>query len=315
MVNNETSKISCIIPTRNRADLLIRAIDSVLNQTYSNLELIIVDNASIDNTPSVIAGYCAKDQRVRQFVFDNQANASATRNYAFTQATGKYVAFLDDDDAWEPSKLEKQLQYVDSYTIVGCRYWTIRSRLMRLSLIKQRIENVRYGFSNPFRLVNIDDLLRDNCGLSPSTMLLRSELFAEIGGFDEEFVGPEGRDLFLRLVQRFGQALVLNERLSTRYEEHGSGNNISSRPILIESSWKDFKKQQHLMNPKAKRHRLIQIYFYETLYSDQGIQARRQALWNAMKQFRLLELRYQFPLYAQFLLFNGHIFFQKGHLR
>jgi glycosyltransferase involved in cell wall biosynthesis len=100
-------KVSIIVPTFNRAYLVTETIDSILNQTFRDFELIIVDNCSTDDTEKVIAGY--QDERIRYFKNDNGGVIAVNRNYGISQAHGEYIAFCDDDDLWLPEKLEKQL--------------------------------------------------------------------------------------------------------------------------------------------------------------------------------------------------------------
>ena len=101
--------VSVIIPSHNRAVLLPRAVESVLAQTYSNLEVIIVDDASSDSTPAVMADLVKRDPRVRYFRHETNRYASAARNTGIASARGELIAFLDDDDEWLPEKLAKQV--------------------------------------------------------------------------------------------------------------------------------------------------------------------------------------------------------------
>ena len=101
--------ISVIIPTYNRAKLLPRAVESVLNQTYQDIELIIVDDGSTDDTMEWVRGI--KDDRVRYAQLNHQG-ACAARNHGISIARGEYIAFQDSDDIWFMDKLEKQLAFL-----------------------------------------------------------------------------------------------------------------------------------------------------------------------------------------------------------
>ena len=98
-------KVSVVIPTYNRADFICDAIDSVLNQTHSNIEIIVVDDGSTDNTSAVLEKYQDRIKIIRQ---ENQG-CSAARNSGIRFCSGNYVAFLDSDDKWLPQKTEEQL--------------------------------------------------------------------------------------------------------------------------------------------------------------------------------------------------------------
>ena len=111
--------VSVVIPTHNRADLLPRAIDSVLNQTYSNFEIIVVSDGSTDNTEEVVKSYSDKDSRIRFIGYSPARGGNIARNTGIEAAKGEYVAFLDDDDEWMPEKLKKQIKVMESNPDIG----------------------------------------------------------------------------------------------------------------------------------------------------------------------------------------------------
>lgn len=104
--------VSVIMPAYNCADFIGESIKSVLNQTYSNFELIIVDDCSTDDTLSVIKQYLAKDKRIRLFKLRKNCGGAIARNTAVDKAKGVYLAFNDSDDIWKPHKLEKQIRFM-----------------------------------------------------------------------------------------------------------------------------------------------------------------------------------------------------------
>lgn len=108
----EQPLISVVIPTYNRADLIKRAISSVLEQSYRNLEIIVVDDNSQDNTESVVQGI--DDDRIHYYRQTTNQGGSVARNEGIRKSQGKYIAFLDSDDLWLPSKLESQLQAINA---------------------------------------------------------------------------------------------------------------------------------------------------------------------------------------------------------
>lgn len=103
--------VSIIMPSYNTAKYIGKTIQSVLNQTYTNWELIIVDDCSTDNTDEIIAGFLS-DSRIRYLKNDVNGGAAVSRNYALREAKGKWIAFLDSDDLWLPQKLEKQIAFM-----------------------------------------------------------------------------------------------------------------------------------------------------------------------------------------------------------
>jgi len=109
--------ISVVIPTYNRADDLKKAIESVINQTYADWELLVIDNHSTDHTREIIDNI--NDKRIRLFEIDNQGVIAASRNLGINNSKGKYVAFLDSDDIWTEDKLEKSMFWLNQgYDVV-----------------------------------------------------------------------------------------------------------------------------------------------------------------------------------------------------
>jgi len=111
-INRELGLVSIIMPSYNTATYIKETIQSVLNQTYTNWELIIVDDYSTDNTDEVLAEI--KDERIRFFKNDKNSGAAVSRNKALREAKGRWIAFLDSDDLWMPEKLEKQIQFMEN---------------------------------------------------------------------------------------------------------------------------------------------------------------------------------------------------------
>lgn len=105
-------KVSVIMPNYNSEKFLAQTIESVLNQTYSNLELVIVDDCSTDTSLDIIKAYQEKDERVRLYINEENKGCAYTRNVALREAKGDWIAFLDSDDLWLPEKLEKQLAFM-----------------------------------------------------------------------------------------------------------------------------------------------------------------------------------------------------------
>ena len=113
MQNNNGSRlplVSVIIPTYNRANIINKSIDSVLNQTYSNLELIIIDDGSHDNTEEVIKNY--DDKRLKYYKLEENKGMCFARNYGTNLSKGHYIAIHDSDDLWKIDKLEKHITYM-----------------------------------------------------------------------------------------------------------------------------------------------------------------------------------------------------------
>jgi glycosyltransferase involved in cell wall biosynthesis len=182
-------EVSVIIPTYNRVNLLNRAINSVLTQTFSDFELIVVDDSSEDNTKTFVE--TLKDLRIRYICHDKNRGAAAARNTGIRMSKGEYIAFLDSDDEWLPEKLEKQIsKFEESDYKVGVVYSGL-SVFSRGALVQQDIP-VKSG--NIYRAQLLQDYV-----FPTSTIMVRKKCLLQIGGFDETLPARQDYDLSLRL--------------------------------------------------------------------------------------------------------------------
>lgn len=169
--------ISVVLPTYNREVYIKRAIDSVLCQTYENLELIIVDDKSADNTLAVVS--TLQDVRVKLVRHDRNLGCSAARNTGIDAARGEFIAFQDSDDVWLPHKLEKQLRVLRS---------SPHSRACFGSFIRcDQGRATVYGFLSDIELRKFDELILKENLVSPQTILAEAAFIKEFGKFDVNF--------------------------------------------------------------------------------------------------------------------------------
>jgi glycosyltransferase involved in cell wall biosynthesis len=206
--------VSVIIPTYNRAHLLKKALDSVTSQTHKDLELIVVDDGSIDNTAEVVESI---EEPVRYFSIPH-SGVSKARNAGLEHARGEWIAFLDSDDYWLPAKLEKQLEYLGTRKPPCCGY--PRYRLChtdeiwirdgkRINQGKKHHKYEGWFFKPSLHL----------CLISPSSVLIHRCVFESVGGFDESFEYVEDYDLWLRICSRFPVG-YLDEKLIVKTGGH-----------------------------------------------------------------------------------------------
>lgn len=106
------AEVSVIMPVYNASDFLGIAISSVLNQTYTDIELILTDDCSNDKSWHIIQGFSQKDTRVKAFQLKSRSGAGIARNVCFSHATGRYIAFCDSDDIWSPEKISRQINFM-----------------------------------------------------------------------------------------------------------------------------------------------------------------------------------------------------------
>ena len=210
-------RISVIIPAYNRARLLAEAIDSVLAQTHSDFELIVVDDGSTDDTPSLLDGYGAGIRVFRQV----NRGVSAARNEGIRMARGELIAFLDSDDLWLPEKLSAQTAFFNAHP---------ESRICQTEEIWIR-NGVRVNPRRRHRKPTGDIFLPSLqlCLVSPSAVMLRRELFQEIGLFDESLPACEDYDLWLRVSRLYPVHLVETPLVVKR---GGHADQLSKKPGL-----------------------------------------------------------------------------------
>src|SRR3989338_192543 len=208
---------SVIITTYNRKDLLPHSIQSVLDQTFTDFELLIIDNGSMDDTKSVVQSI--KDNRIK-YVLNPKPTQScdAPRNLGISLAQGEFISFLDDDDIWHPKKLEKVEKAFDENLDVGavCHYEN--------KVVNGKIEGIlRYG---PWCDHFYEKLLYEGNCLSPSALTIKADLLKKSGGFDlrKEIDGAADYELWLRLAAQGVKFYFIKESLG---EFRITGNNRS----------------------------------------------------------------------------------------
>ena len=187
--------VSVIIPTYNRADLVAQAVQSVLNQTYSNIETIVVDDGSTDNTREVLRKY---QDRI-SYVYQERSERSKARNEGFRHSRGNYIAFLDSDDIWLPTKIEKQVQVLNEKPDVGLVYVDVQFIDTHGNPCDGDI-----SWDEPTRQVLYEDLMTHNIvtGTTSSAMIRRTCL-ENIGLFDESMNTCEDLDLYRRIARYY----------------------------------------------------------------------------------------------------------------
>ena len=226
MLQSANAKVSVVIPTYNRANLLPRAVNSVLAQTYQDYEIIIVDDCSSDNTQAVISNF--DDSRIHSLRHERNKGASAARNTGIGYARGEYIAFLDDDDEWLPINLEDQVRLLDlSPHSVGLTYgW--------MDTVEDSSGRIMPGSRDTISGDVFEDALGLNFPPTPA-LLVRSSVVREVGGFDERLTIYEDPDFFLRISQRY-EVSVLPEVIAKRHVEHGKDRLSDNTPEMLSTS-------------------------------------------------------------------------------
>lgn len=209
-------QVSVIIPAFNAAKTLIRAIDSVRRQDIHSMEIIVVDDGSVDGTPEVLINNIQNGEPIQLIKMNKNSGVSAARNAGILRARGKFLAFLDADDIWLPGKIQKQIAVMEKdpdITLVSCN-----SRL-----VSEDGHQLKVGHINRPPAEGIDawkTLLIYNFLPTPTILTFR-RLVKEVGGFDESLAIAEDLDLWIKLAVR-GKVAIINEVLTHYYDSNGS---------------------------------------------------------------------------------------------
>lgn len=207
--------VSVVVPTHNRKELLAETLQSILDQTFQNFELIIVSDGSTDGTEEMVASMA--DTRVRLIRQEKSGQPAKPRNMGIKAALGKYIALCDDDDVWFQNKLAIQVEAMEHNEMVALCY--TNGLVMRNGVVGQRLLNRRKIFSNHFY-----ELLKGNV-IPNSSVLIRRRVFDSVGfiNTDPMFRGIEDYEFWLRIAHDFPM-LYIDQPL-IKYRVHS--NNIT----------------------------------------------------------------------------------------
>jgi glycosyltransferase involved in cell wall biosynthesis len=214
-------RVSVILPTYNRCDSLLEAIDSVARQSFQDYEIIVADDGSTDETAERLA---ALSRPVQVIHLPHSGRPAVARNRALAAANGELVAFLDDDDLWRPAKLARQVALFDNRPAMGFAYHDFQLEDAASGLSKRALSRAQKLDGSIF------DALIHDCFLQPSTVMVRRSLLEACGYFDETLEIVEDYDLWLRLA-RFAPAGYLDEPLAT-VRRH-SASHSQRRDLLV----------------------------------------------------------------------------------
>jgi len=215
---NNPPLVSVIIPTYNRAHLVGRAVQSVLDQTFQDFEVIVVDDASTDNTEDVVNGF--DDRRIQCVRLDRNSGAAHARNTGAQRATGEYLAFLDSDDTWYPELLAQQ---VVALTHAPPEVGMVCCGMLRIS----------QGLTSEVRPRTLGTQFQDHlvrgAGICTSAFLVRRSAFENVGGFHTALKSFQDFDFLLRMTSRYRLETVNDILLEYRLEEDSISLNMGAK--------------------------------------------------------------------------------------
>lgn len=221
----KTPEVSIVIAAYNCGDFILETVSSVINQTFQNWELIIVDDCSSDDTPEKIAAL--NDNRIRIIRLDKNSGLPATpRNIGIRASKGEFIAFLDHDDTWSTEKLKVQIDYLreDPETaLISCH--------LKISSPDRKYNNAKTTPKKKYQTGHLYDKLLQYNFIACSSVVVRASVFDEVGFFDEnpQVSAAEDWDLWLRIA-RLHKITFIPQSLGL-YRMHGSGLSTVTKQI------------------------------------------------------------------------------------
>ena len=246
-----TPRVSVIIPTYNRAQMLRQALESVRRQNVEGVEIIVVDNNSTDETPQVVEEF----QPGIRYLKQKQQGVAAARNMGIRYSKAPYIAFLDSDDLWLPGKLNRQMAFLKSHPEVGLIYTRLWSYHVN-SPEKRRLDP--QGTARTF-----DELLNGPNTVPTSTVVVRRECFDTAGLFNPSIPAAEDHELWLRIFRRFPIAFL--DVATAEYRRHGES--INADPSLLYEGYRRYfeiilqEYRSYLNNPRSAERQLAKFEY------------------------------------------------------
>ena len=190
-------KVSVIIPVHNSGEYLFECINSVINQTYRNLEIIVVDDKSTDNSVDIINGFC--DKRIKLIELDVNSGAAIARNKGIEISTGDFICFLDSDDYWKPKKIEKQLKFIKNRAFIYSDYLYLKKGKCHIARVPKSL--------------TYEGLLK-NSAIFTSTVMLNMKFLNKEDIYMPNIRMGQDYGAWYKILKKVGIAYGMNEVLS-----------------------------------------------------------------------------------------------------
>lgn len=274
--------VSVVMPSYNRAHTIGRAIDSVLQQSYQNLELIVVDDGSSDDTVAIVKGY--SDPRVKLVELQQNSGPSIARNVGAEMAMGEFLAFQDSDDEWLHGKLARQVEALSA----DSELMFVSATIVRWLKGMGRVELVPPDSlpSGDNREAILRRLLRKNYAWT-QTWLVRRSIFESLGGFDPNVSRIEDWDFVIRVTQQY-KVKHIKEPLVMVYQTPGSL--LSDKTLLVAGYQFLLSKYRQLLEgypaQRAAYHRAIAYHQFEQGQASEARKSSFEALRAAPQKVK-----------------------------
>jgi len=281
--------VSVIIPAYNSGEFISEAISSVLRQTYTEYEIIFVDDGSTDSTREIIEN---NFPQIKYFYIPNQG-VSRARNYGIRRARGEFIAFLDADDLWLPEKLEKQLNVFKAYQdcmlvfteelVFDTNGFRKARFLKKEKLMKGDVVKNIFIYSN----------------VTTSTVMVRRDVFQEIGYFEENLKAAEDDNLWMRIAYKYTIHLLDEELIHYRLTENSLSRSSSNlldgvckNIELIENKYPDLRRHLGRATLRKKKSFMYSSHGYYLFSVGDYTMARRYYLRSICLRFQMSALIY-----------------------
>lgn len=278
--------ISIVIPTYNREKTIKNAIESVLKQTYKDIEVIVVDDCSTDNTEEIVRAM--KDDRIIYYKLNQNSGACVARNKGIELAKGSYIAFQDSDDIWKENKLEKQIKIMEETkaSLNFCKISVIGEKSKKVN-VKPTITDERN-----IKKYGIVTALCKNNFISTQAIIGRKECFENIK-FDSMLPRLQDFDIVLRLCEKFEWSFC-NESLVDVYVQDDS---ISADNVKLIKALSIIRDKQYRLSKKDKKE------LYTKIYKDLGDSYRGKDKNEVLKNYKKsLKIRFSIKLFIKYIL-------------
>jgi len=272
-------KISVIIATYNRAQYLPEAIDSVLNQSYQDFELVIVDDGSVDDTKAIVDKYINSNTGKIRYFYQENKGPGAARNRGIKEAKGEYVAFLDSDDIWLPEKLEKQSRYLEENPGYAMVYTDAYEFNRKVVTKKSKLATNDRGTMSG----EILEHLGMGCFIFLSTVMVRKHVLEQIGSFNPNITIGEDWELWLKIAGKHKIGFI--DEILVGYRKHAENiiNNLElelqCRHRVINNIFNQDIREERLFNKRKSFHSKICFQGgYHYLVKGKHARARKELI-------------------------------------
>ncbi|MGC9526204.1 MAG: glycosyltransferase [Limnospira sp.] len=261
-------KISVIIPVYNGEMTIRETIKSVLNQTFTDFELIVINDGSTDSTLDAIAQI--SDPRLQTFSYPN-AGANVSRNRGLAKSSGQYISFIDADDLWTPDKLESQYQALQENPDAGLAYsWT--------DCIDESSQFLRPDSRATFSGDVLAPMLLAYFLSNGSNPLIRRQVFLELGGFDETLTFAQDWEMYLRVARHYPFAVVPKPQVLYRQSASAMSMNVVKKEVaviqVINRAFDQAPESLQYLKPRS----LGNFYKYQTVKALEGTSTRKRGI-------------------------------------